>query len=625
MEQLKITINGLDNSGKTAQVDLLGSEFGDKAFISPSLSSFNSRWQTLSEEGFSDWWFEKSSTQELTQLIYESSKKRYVNSRKYDLSIIDRGTVMLNNVCAATSSIKDNLSLSDAVVNMQNILNWDKYISSIESINILLLYDNNIEHSVDKFLEREKQEVTPRYKTYQIQLYTLLLNDYKKSIYDHTIFTKGKSIITVQNEIRLFLNSNYGYDLSMFLGNINQIFGFAGLSESGKSFSSEYLRKQHCFDRKKISYFFNKAEKSLGISNIYSLNENKLAEILINEIDEYCKYHHYIKYLSIESLHRYSLTKKMKDFLGDKFKIIYLDVPINLRAVRECCTVENVKKKDLIKINRGAAKIKQISDTIYRNDKTILSLISFLDKQIATRGKCFSPKKVDISKMHFGNVKLKTRIKSKLILANENQIKLVCITGSGSTKYWKKNWSDIDLLIVSSTPGLKWCTDLYNVFNSFDYKVGFNIYTEKEFLLNNIKESSKHAKYLLKEGFLTAIYVANNFKINEINVQNHRIDSMKDIRIALPTLRRLLISEHSNLRQIYKHIVLLLKLYLRLNNIFIEGDENIIYEFEHREIYLNIPISIPPESEKAMLESIEQIHASAYNLLTYFDEVLYEI
>jgi len=621
---MKITINGLDNSGKTIQSDLLNFSLSS-FYLSPPLDFFEKKWKEVSKNNFSEWWFVKSTTEELTSLLQYSSEKRYENTLSHTFTIVDRGSIMLKNVCIATSCIKDRISLSEAKEKIKTIFNWDNYICSLESINIILLYDNHIDNSVTNLLKRDNHPFNHRYELYQKHLYELLLNDCTdKNLYDCVIYTKNKSIIDIQNEIRKYLNSCHNFNIDYMFNNINSIWGLAGLSESGKSFSGEYLRLNHGFDRKKISYFMFNAQNKLNIDDIYSVKEESLSLILIKEMDSYCKFHHYIYYLCIESLHGYILTKKLKDFLGNKFKIIYFSTPLELRALRNSSSILEVQQKDLIKKNRGAHKIEQISDIVYDNSKSKFTLISFIEKH--SQNNFYPPKACNVLNLKFGNNSLREKIRDFLDNSNKDEIYLVCITGSGYTQFWKEGWSDIDVLIViSGTKALSWCKSFYEIFECTTYKAGFTIYTKEEFLSIHTKNSVKHFKHMLESGDLQPIFISKKFTTTRVIKDLHINDILQDIITVLSTLRRLLISEPNNIRQIYKHIILLLKLHLKLEDVHIEGDNEIIKNYTKRMMNLEEIVNIElPEMEsliKKELKAVSILNSSALSLLSYFENL----
>ena len=141
-----VSISGLDNVGKTTQTNLLQYAVPNSVVL-PPLHKFNKdTWEKLPN----DWWF-NSKTEEHTNLIYDSNKKRYEFSTETPISkfnsfyILDRGAVMFKDVCIATCMLKDKLDRDAANQKVISISseNWSLESSEFK-IRIAALLDSYI-------------------------------------------------------------------------------------------------------------------------------------------------------------------------------------------------------------------------------------------------------------------------------------------------------------------------------------------------------------------------------------------------------------------------------------------------------------------------------------------------
>ncbi len=181
------------------------------------------------------------------------------------------------------------------------------------------------------------------------------------------------SIYVIQNRIRHFLNEQIGLDLVEFANSISLMVGFGGLSESGKSSFAEHLRKNYVFSRLKLRYFIEILEKRGDLRT----NEKIVFELLY-----FLKCHYFQKRVSIESLHDPFIPAFLKLLLGEKFKTIFIEVTEEERIRREAQALkvnleiakEDIQKRDTIKQNRGALRVKDISDFVVNNNSNSLEV-----------------------------------------------------------------------------------------------------------------------------------------------------------------------------------------------------------------------------------------------------------
>lgn len=112
-----ISLNGVDNVGKTTQINRLKIETSVLAFDPPQF--YDSEYKRLSQTP--GWWFSKSTHEELIWAIFNALKRRdevvfEAIGKKEDPCIVvfDRGTLMFYAACISTIAVKENCNVSRA-------------------------------------------------------------------------------------------------------------------------------------------------------------------------------------------------------------------------------------------------------------------------------------------------------------------------------------------------------------------------------------------------------------------------------------------------------------------------------------------------------------------------------
>ncbi|MEU9091727.1 hypothetical protein [Streptomyces sp. NPDC048428] len=117
-----LSLNGPDNAGKITQLRLLGARFPSVQLLGSAHEHDAASWERVVSEDYAAWWFEQSTTAELTGLLLTSSKKRAAALEAGRVGLLDRGMPMLIAVSAATASVKEDSSTADGVGEAGTIL-----------------------------------------------------------------------------------------------------------------------------------------------------------------------------------------------------------------------------------------------------------------------------------------------------------------------------------------------------------------------------------------------------------------------------------------------------------------------------------------------------------------------
>lgn len=176
------------------------------------------------------------------------------------------------------------------------------------------------------------------------------------------------------------------------------IFALTGMSECGKSTVGKYLDSRG-IPRLKIVRFFERVRNKWSLQselyqftdeeerrNPYALWDAFLKELLA-EMET-----RKVSQVSIESLYGGPLGPYLKRRIGDRFRIIYIDIPLEIRLQRQMqreglATVEEAKEillpRDQVKADSGIPALKKIADEVVDNSGTIESLYRAIDEIVA--------------------------------------------------------------------------------------------------------------------------------------------------------------------------------------------------------------------------------------------------
>jgi adenylylsulfate kinase-like enzyme len=364
LDCLTISLNGPDNVGITTLMGYMPIEGVD---LRSDVHKYDDLMNDLVNKGtLKEWWFTNSNHEEFINVIMRAVNKRANVSPKKNTKFIiyDRGGLMFEAVCIATIACKEKCDLTQAEVIYNSIIEKCKIQIPCENICILLKHGHSLKISLMR--EHEHDQL---YEDYQKLLQSQLQIQELKNKYTHVINVTEMSVIQIQNEIRAIIRK---YCLSTSAKTIrhfnpmfeyvNVIIAFGGMSESGKSTLAEGTCRKlesvgvKCI-RLKIAYFMELASDALG-TDVYKLPEEKQANELVKQLDHYLRRHYWVAAITIESLHRLVSTQFLKLILGNLIQVVYVDTSMDTRIQRSCVDTEALRYEDLVKMSRGADKIR---------------------------------------------------------------------------------------------------------------------------------------------------------------------------------------------------------------------------------------------------------------------------
>lgn len=193
-----VSVNGPDSAGKTTQIGLL-SEAKPILHVLGSVHAHGAHlWRDLPEDSAS-WWFETSTTAELTGWLLDSHRCRAEAREPDRVAVLDRGHPMLVATAVATSAIKDELSVDDARVAVLKV-ERARPVPPAE-FSILLLISRDADESLAVAQQRDPEPWNPRYLRYQRTLHQVLMQQVDQGIYSRVIEWRSRSQAEIHAEI----------------------------------------------------------------------------------------------------------------------------------------------------------------------------------------------------------------------------------------------------------------------------------------------------------------------------------------------------------------------------------------------------------------------------------------
>lgn len=193
-----LSLNGPDNVGKTTQMRLLSEARPEIQMLGSAHEHAPHLWRVLPAESAA-WWFETSSTSELTRLLFESHRMRAEARRPGGVAVIDRGHAMLVATAAATCAVKENVSVGVARAAVANIQR--SMATPPPEFALLLLISPDVETSLAVSQERDPTPWSARYLRYQRTLHEVLMQQIEEGAYDRVIDWRARSRAEVQAEV----------------------------------------------------------------------------------------------------------------------------------------------------------------------------------------------------------------------------------------------------------------------------------------------------------------------------------------------------------------------------------------------------------------------------------------
>jgi hypothetical protein len=193
-----ISLNGPDNAGKTAQLERLRARWDGFQTLGAVHEHDPEPWERAAADDYASWWFEKSTTVELTTMLVNGHLKRAAARRPSCTGLLDRGLPMLTAVAAATCVVKDRLSVDEALRTIRGIT---APFPTPRETAVLLLPSFDPDRSYTITSARENRPWTGIYPAYQGYLYAVLRHQAEEGTYDLVLDCEDHDLFEVHDQI----------------------------------------------------------------------------------------------------------------------------------------------------------------------------------------------------------------------------------------------------------------------------------------------------------------------------------------------------------------------------------------------------------------------------------------
>lgn len=567
-EQVTISLNGADNIGKTTQLAWLQRGMPGAQLLG-TIDGWDLRWREVAGDDFAGWWFERSSTEEHVGLVAASASARQAGAGQ--LALEDRGVPMLRAVCAATAAIKEGLALGGALKRVQTL--WPEFAAAERrrTVHVLLRRSADPLAEARAALAREQEPVGERYAAYQQLLIDALDMQAQDGTYDLVLDVGDLPVLDVQQRLREELQG-VGLHVEPLPDRfLERLWVLAGLSESGKSTVGALLRDEYGVARLKIGYLLDAAASRQQVPDPYGhWSEAEQAEQLSEEVLRFADQHQ-VRAISVESAHREEATRHLKKVWGPRCQVVYLDAPCDVRLRRATEPYEAFLLRERTKLERGASKIADFADHVVDNAGSLGALklgvprlaLASRDRVVPSiaRPQCLT-EWLDAAVAHL----------------MDEEVMLVMATGSTGLSHWRSDWSDVDLLVVRRTVPLSWLQDRVGSLPILDgMKTGVSVFSRND--IEGLRVPPRVVHSLRRAAVAGVLYRHEGYRMPVPLLADDDRASRGELGLVLMTLRRLLVEPTIDVRAIYKHVVLVVKILLRADGLEFEAGEEVLTAF----------------------------------------------
>ncbi|MEU3212995.1 DUF4254 domain-containing protein [Nocardiopsis alba] len=358
--------------------------------------------------------------------------------------------------------------------------------------------------------------------------------------------------------------------------NLPPVIALGGLSECGKSTSGIFLSRDEDAVRFKIGFLLTQAAARQGLADPYALSPMRQAELLLDELNRFADAHVDVELITIESVHRAESIAALKSLMGERLRVVYVDVPFAVRLARSGGTRQALEGKDRIKTHRGADRIP--ADEVLDNSGSVTRLHGGLRRlanpPTTARVKTIPPQELRLPAAVQGAT---SRLVESLSALSDERC-LVALTGSAVNGGWEERWSDVDLLAITESGHSERVMRAIDEYRSMllacgGIHLGATVLPVSEAQVRRLPNRVLAALVMLQEGS-PALLASPGLRLPVVSRREVERATPAALADAVATTRRLRHDPgRGRVRPLYKHLVLLCRLLLREQSVWVSGDD----------------------------------------------------
>ncbi|MBO7939158.1 hypothetical protein ACGFZG_19340 [Streptomyces antibioticus] len=193
-----VSLNGPDNVGKTTHLARLAERWDGFQPMGAVHEHDPEPWARVAADDYARWWFERSTTVELTEMLLAGHAKRAAAREVGRTGLLDRGLPMLLAVAIATCVVKDGLTAGEAFKTVTGIAGSR---AAAPETSVLLLPSLDAERSYAVTSAREGRPWTGIYPAYQKTLHAVLLHQADHGSYTAVVDCEDRSLDDVHADV----------------------------------------------------------------------------------------------------------------------------------------------------------------------------------------------------------------------------------------------------------------------------------------------------------------------------------------------------------------------------------------------------------------------------------------
>ncbi|MFJ6104954.1 hypothetical protein ACIQHY_28615 [Streptomyces sp. NPDC092359] len=155
-------------------------------------------WARVAGSDYARWWFETSTTVELTEMLLVGHAERAAAREAGRTGLLDRGLPMLLAVATATCVVKDGLTVGEAFKTVTDIAGSR---AVAPETSVLLLPSLDAERSYAVTSAREGRPWTGIYPAFQKTLHAVLLHQAEHGAYTAVVDCEDRSLDDVHGDV----------------------------------------------------------------------------------------------------------------------------------------------------------------------------------------------------------------------------------------------------------------------------------------------------------------------------------------------------------------------------------------------------------------------------------------